>query len=108
MAGKIGTPTSPMVVDSGTDANGKRCTLTITFNNATLALTGATLHRDAGCLYTKALIGVGGDGRPDSSPHVFNLSGIEGDVSRNAQQLSAIGLDTYNDITALGQIAFGF
>lgn len=107
MAGKTGTPLSPYVYDSGEDANGKHVTIRINYDNSTRALLGAVLHRDADCLYKRIFIGLGGDGRPDSTTHVFGIGNLEGDRSVTAGGLSAVGLDTIEDVFALGQITAG-
>lgn len=108
MAGKIGTPVSPWVIDSGFDAHGKHCSITINFNNTTLALQSAVLQRDADCMYTRVLIGVGPTGSPEDAPTQFGIGNLEG--TRNVTQagLSAVGLNTLDDVRALGQITFGF
>jgi hypothetical protein len=98
---------SPFVYDSGADANGKSVSITITFNNATRAITGGTLHRDPGCLYKHIYIGLGANGQPDSTTHTFNITSVNGDLSVTAGQLAAQGLNVIEDVTALGQITAG-
>jgi hypothetical protein len=99
---------SPYVYDSGSDYQGKHVSITITFDNATRALLAGTLHRDAGCRYTKILIGLGPDGTPDTTTHVFNIGGLTGDLGVTAAQMTAVGLSTIEDVLALGQITAGF
>lgn len=97
--------TSPWVIEFG-DYVGKVVRLTVTFDGAH-ALTGATLYRDAGCQWTKILIGVGADGVPDSTPKRFDVSTLN-DASRTATpaQMAAVGLTTIEDVTAF-QITAG-
>lgn len=107
-AGKVGgVPVSPFVYDSGADANDKHVTITINYDNATRALLSGTLHRDAGCLYTKIYIGLGADGTPDSTTHVFGIGNLNGDRSVAAAGFAAVGLNTIEDVFALGQITAG-
>lgn len=106
-----GPVSSPYVNDSGIDANGRHITVTWAFNNATRNLQSCTVHRDAGCLYTKILVGIGADGTPDSTTHSFNVGNVNNppdpDKVFNAAQMSAVGLDTIEDVLGL-QITFGF
>jgi hypothetical protein len=100
-------PSSPWTYDSGGDFQDRHVSISIVFNNATRVLQSATLHRDAGCVYTKIYIGLGVDGKPDSTTHVFNIGNLTGDRSVNSTQLAAVGLNTIEDVTALGQITAG-
>lgn len=96
---------TPYVWDSGFDANGKGIRITLTFNNATRALSGATIVRDAGCLYRQILVGVGADGRPDSSTRAFNVP--FGTTAVTQAQLNARNLTTIEDFLAF-QLTAGF
>ena len=98
---------TPYVYDSGGDFAGLHITITINFNNATRALTGAVIHRDPGCQYTKIYVGLGPDGTPDSGTHTFNVGQLNGDRSFSAAQLLAVGFSTIEDVLALGQITAG-
>jgi hypothetical protein len=98
---------SPWVYDSGGDNLDRHVTITITFDNATRAITGATLHRDANCTYTKIYLGLGVDGTPNSTTHVFNIAGVSGDVSRTPAQMAAVGFNVIEDVIALGNITAG-
>jgi hypothetical protein len=40
------------------DYQGNKITVTVNYNNATRAITGATVVRDAGCVFSKLLIGL--------------------------------------------------
>lgn len=97
--------TSPHILYQAADYQGLFIRITITFNNATRALTGATLHRDAGCTYNHLYIGVGADGSPDSTTKSFKNLPV-GDTSVSAAQLAAKGLNTAEDCLAL-QITAG-
>lgn len=108
MAKKVGgPPQTPWVYDSGADANGNHVSITINFVNATGVLQNAVLHRDAGCLYKNIYIGVGGDGRPDTTVQRFGIGNLEGDRNITAVGLNGAGLTTISDVIALGQITAG-
>jgi hypothetical protein len=97
--------TSPHVLLQAADSQGLFIRITITFNNNTRALTGATLHRDVGCAYNHLYLGVGADGSPDSATKTFkNLP--TGDTPVSAAQLAAKGLNTAEDCLAF-QITAG-
>lgn len=87
------------------DYLGRRLSITITFNNATRLITGATVHRDPDCMYTRILVGVGVDGGPDSSTHVFGVPNLEGDRNFGVGAINSVGLSVIEDVFALGQIA---
>jgi hypothetical protein len=95
--------TSPYVWEAG-DYLTRVIRITVTFNNATRALTGATVFRDAACLYQKIYIGTGADGTPDNTDKVIVVPA--GSASVTAQQLRQRGLDTIEDVLAL-QITAG-
>lgn len=81
-------------------------TITVAFNNATRSITGGSITRDAGCQYTKVLIGVGGDGIPDHSSHIFDVSDLEGTRAFGKAAFTSRGFDTIEDVKAL-QITAG-
>lgn len=91
-------PTSPwMFYDSGGDYLGRHITATVTFDGAN-TLTGATITRDAGCVYTKVIIGtLNPDGSPTGTAKTINMTN---QTSRtfNKNQLNAAGLETVSDI----------
>lgn len=108
-------PTSPwLFYDSGGDFQGRHITGTATFSGVltgtdptawTNALTGGTVHRDAGCAYTKLIIGpLNPDGSPAAGAKVIDVSGLSGDRSFSAAQLAAVGLSTVADIANAPQI----
>ena len=76
----------------------------MTFNNATRALTGATVFRDATCLYQQIYIGTGTDGTPNSTNKKFPVPA--GTTSISANQLKQVGLNVIEEILAL-QITAG-
>jgi hypothetical protein len=98
---------SPWVYDSGPDFQDRHVSITVVFNNATRILQSATLHRDAGCVYTHIYIGIGVDGKPETAAHTFDISNLSGDRSVTSTQLAAVGLNTIEDVLALGQITAG-
>lgn len=87
-----------------TDNEGDQIRITVTFNDATRALTGATVFRDANCTYRKIYIGLGADGTPDTTTSSFAVAA--GSTAITANQLRQRGLDTIEDILAL-QITAG-
>lgn len=104
-AGKVGgPPQSPYVYDSGADYQGNHIRITIPFDTSTLALQGATVHRDPNCMFTRIAFGVGGDGHPESSGTIVNVGKLEGDRAFTSQQLASQGLNTITDVFNLGQI----
>lgn len=91
--------TSPwMFYDSGGDYLGRHITGTVTFDG-TNTLTGATVTRDAGCVYTKLIIGdLNPDGTPSGSAKVINMTGFTGARSFTKAQVNAAGLVVVSDI----------
>jgi hypothetical protein len=83
------------------DYQDKAITLTVTFNNTTRSITGGSITRDAGCMFTKILIGLGSDGRPDTTDKVFDVSTLEGTQSIGKAPFTARGFNTVEDIQAL-------
>jgi hypothetical protein len=108
--GTVINPTSPWMFDQATDANGKVISGTVSFSGAWTGantLTGGTFHRDAGCLYTKVIIGaINTDGTYPAGTKVIDLSGVTGDQVFTQAQLNAVGLTTIADITGAPQITF--
>lgn len=96
--GTPGVQTSPLVI-AFPDYQQNAITCTITFNNASKALTGATVVRDPGCVYTYLSFGLGPDGTPNTAPGRFNVN--VGTTTVTANQLKAGGLNTINDVLAL-------
>lgn len=96
--GTPGVQTSPWMV-SVPDYQGNAITVTVTFNNASKALTGATVVRDVGCVFTYLSFGLGPDGTPNTAPARFNVP--IGTTTVTANQLKSGGLNTINDVLAL-------
>lgn len=97
---------SPWVQEFG-DYQGRAIRITVTFDTGTRAITGISVFRAPGCLFTKILIGVGVDGVPDSTDKAINVPA--GTTVLTAQQLTALsnkGLSTIEDFEAL-QITAG-
>lgn len=95
--------TSPWVWQAP-DNFGNIIRITVTFNEATRALTGATVFRDAGCQWNHIYLGLGADGTPDSTAAAFTVPAGTSSVTTN--QLRQRGLDVIEDIQAL-QITAG-
>lgn len=76
--------------------------ITVAFNNSTRAITGITVFRDAGCAYSKLLIGTSADGNPDDTDKVVTVPA--GTTSLSGGQLNNLknkGLNTIEDVLAL-------
>jgi hypothetical protein len=89
---------SPYVWDSGADSQGRHITITIPFNNSTRAiLNGIVVHRDAGCTYTRIVIGVPSDPSSRRTASVPN-----GDTTFTANQFrNATGFTTIDQVLDL-------
>lgn len=90
--------TSPWVQEFG-DYLGRVIRITVTFDESTRALTDIVVYRDAGCLFTNILLGVGADGSPDSSTRAVHVPA--GTTDLTPAQLAALrtrGLDTIEDV----------
>lgn len=83
---------------STSDYQGKRVTVQVALNPATLAIIapGLTGHRDVGCVYDRVVIGRIEDG----TRRVWLIP--EGDFDATRQQLSQRGFDLITDITGSG------
>lgn len=105
-------PTSPwMFYDSGGDYQGRHITGTITFAGTittgtdpatwTNTVTGGTVTRDPGCLYTKIIVGpLNPDGSPAPTAKVIDASGFEGSHTFTQAQMNAVGLGTVANVAA--------
>lgn len=98
-----GTTPNPWVYEAG-DYQGNMIRITVTFDSVTRVLSGASVFRDPACVYHKIYIGLGGDGRPDSTPHVFTVP--SGTTAINKTTLNASGFTVIEDVLAL-QITAG-
>jgi hypothetical protein len=65
--GPSGPPTTSPYVVTFADYLGRVIRITVSFDTGTGNILDIVVFRDAGCLFTKILIGTGGDGTPDSS-----------------------------------------
>lgn len=97
-----GTQQSPWVWEA-VDYQGNVIRITVVFNNATRALSSATVSRDAACVYTKIYIGIGADGTPDTT-HAIPVPA--GTTPITARQMAAVGLHVIGDVIAF-QITAG-
>lgn len=90
--------TSPWLFYDSPDYLGRHITMTVTFNGSQV-LTGGTVVRDAGCLYTKILIGtLDAQGLPTGTTKTIDVSNLNGSRSFTQAQLNAVGLTVVNDI----------
>lgn len=95
---------NPYVYSSGPDTGGNEVRIEFTWAPVLRTLLGITVHRDAGCAYTRILVGMGVDGMPDSTDKVVDVSGLEGDRVVPAQRIDYLlthGLASIDDILAL-------
>jgi hypothetical protein len=93
-------PVSPYVF-TVRDYLGRTMSLTVPYDNTTKVINApVTVHRDAGCTYTKVIIDVGADGTPDTSTKTLNVAGFTGDKTFTVNQVNAIGLVTLADVKA--------
>jgi hypothetical protein len=89
-------PVSPFVFEAR-DYLGRIIRITIPYDDVTKAINAsATVHRDAGCLYTKIVVDVGGDGSPNSSTKKVTVPA--GDTTVTVAQMSAVGLTSINQV----------
>lgn len=98
----VATPPNSPVVWESPDYQNNVIRITITFNNATRAITGITVFRDSACVYTKIYMGLGADGTPDTSTRKITVPA--GTTVLNASQLSALasaGISTIENFLAL-------
>lgn len=92
---------SPWVWDAR-DNEGDVIRITVAFDNTTRAITGITAFRDAACIYTKIVIGLGADGTPNTTDKTIAVPA--GTTVLTASQRAALaskGLSTIEDVLAL-------
>lgn len=94
----------PPYIWEAADYAGKVIRITVNFDDTTRLLSGASVFRDAACVYTKILIGKGVDGTPDSTTKSFTVPAGTTNITQN--QLNSRGFDTIEDFLAL-QITAG-
>ncbi len=94
---------SPYVWESG-DYQGRVIRITIVFNNATRAITSASVFRDADCVFTRLYLGRGTDGSPNSSTRSITVP--DGTTNVPVQQMANRGFSTIEDFLGL-QITAG-
>jgi hypothetical protein len=93
-----GHPISPYSY-SAMDVNGATISINVPFNETTLALQDGVVTRDSACLYRRILIGVGPDGSPETSSHIYTIPA--GTSALRATTLAANGLASYTDLLDL-------
>lgn len=101
------------LADPGADADQTKprhaVRIEVAFNNGNHSITGATAWRAADCLWTKIALGVGSDGTPNTSPVVFDLSGLnDASTSISGGQLAKppYNFSTIDDFMALQITAY--
>lgn len=84
------------------DVEGDAIRITVEFDNTTRVITGITTFRDAGCAYTRILIGVGADGIPDDTDKIVNVPAGTTVLSKGQiNNLAGRGVRTVEDVLAL-------
>lgn len=94
------TPISSPYVWEQPDIAGKVIRATFNFNNSTRALTGAVVFRDPGCLKTTVYVGVGPDGRPESTGANSTFTVPDGTTNVTSNQMRQRGFNTIEDVLA--------
>lgn len=94
-----GTQQSPWVWQCADYTETNVIRITVAFDNTIRVLSGATVFRDAACVYTRLYVGVGPSGTPNDTPMVFPVPA--GTTQFTAAQMAAIGLRTIEDILSL-------
>jgi hypothetical protein len=95
-----GDPISSPYTWEARDVTGKAIRGVFSFNNATRALTGAVVYRDAGCIKTTIYIGVGPDGAPESTGVNNTFVIPDGSTNITAGQMATRGFQTIEDVLA--------
>lgn len=88
-------PASPWVYDTQ-DAFGNHLTVTIPFNETTLALQDATTFKDRNCMYNKLVFDV-----PSDSQRAKRFNIVDGSHTIQSTVLANNGFFTYNDLMAV-------
>ena len=101
------TPWATPVTWLSADNAGKTIRVTFVFDNTTLVLSSVTATRTPGCMYANVYFGLGGDGLPDSTVHVFANVSAGVAVAIPAVTLSDYGFTTVADVFASPQITAG-
>jgi hypothetical protein len=78
------------------DFAGNIIRISIDYNEGNRSITGGTGFRDAACQYKKIYIGLGPDGTPDTTGHVFNVASGNQNYGRGI--FTAAGLDVIEDV----------
>lgn len=72
--------------------------ITVNFNDSTRSIINASVTRDAGCQWTKLLIGIGADGSPDSTTRKVNVP--VGTTAVPKSVFTNFGVDTIEEFKA--------
>lgn len=95
-----GDPISSPFTWQQSDTTGKVIRAVFSFNDATRALTGATVYRDPGCLKTTVYIGVGPDGLVESTGANNTFVIPDGTTNITSGQMAARGFNTIEEVLA--------
>lgn len=94
----------PPYIWPAADYLGRAITITVNFDDGTRLLSGASIDRAAGCLYSHLYIGKGVDGSPNSTTKSFTVP--FGTTNVTQAQMNSRGFTTIEDFLAL-QITAG-
>lgn len=100
----VSTPETSPYVQQFADYLNRVIRITVVFDNATRAISGGTVFRDANCLYTNVFVGVGPDGSPNTSPRTFAVPA--GTTAVGANRFHQMSITTIEDFL-LYQITAG-
>ncbi|SRR6266542_3427358 len=64
--------------------------VSVDWNPNSRVITGITMYRDAGCQFTRLLIGTSLDGNPDNTDKVIDCTGVVGDYKVSPQTLNVL------------------
>jgi hypothetical protein len=105
MAGRVHGEVAPSPwVSRFADYQDNAIVLTVNFNNTTRAILNADVERDAGCVFSKLLFGVGPGGVPDATETQLTIAEGPGVIGRG--QFVAFGFDKIEDLQTV-QITAG-
>lgn len=86
---------NPWVWESS-DYQGNMIRISIDYNEGNRSITGGFGERDDACVYKKIYIGLGTDGTPDTTGHVFNVA--SGHQNYGKGVFTGAGLDVIEDV----------
>lgn len=90
---------NPYPYDSGDDGAGRHLVVAFAWNATTRVITGITTNRDAGCLFTQVLVGLGVGNSPNTTTRTFTVpDGVTVVPTNILNQLASKGLGSIDDL----------